>query len=138
MRRFTPAMLILSLALAACGGGPAASISKADCATADAAGVIALSATSMRFDVPCLIAPAGVAFTIHFTNHDGIPHDVATYDSASKGTKLFEGDPQNGEGTVDYAIDPMTAGEYYFDCTFHPGDMHGILYVESAAAPSGG
>ena len=128
-------LMAVALLLAACGGSPAASVSKADCAKADAQGVILLSAAAQRFDAPCLIAPAGVAFTIRLTNHDGLPHDVAIYDSPSKGMKLFEGDPVNGAGSVDYAIGAMAAGEYFFECTFHPGDMKGTLYVESAASP---
>jgi len=127
----------LALVLTACGAGPAPSVSKADCAKADASGVILISAAQMRFSAPCMIAPAGIAFTVRFTNRDSTPHNLAIYDSAAKATRLFSGDPFSGPGiTVDYAIPALAAGEYYFDCMVHPADMRGTLFVE-AATPAG-
>lgn len=135
MRR-AAAGLILTV-IAGCGGGPAASVSKADCVRPDASGVITISATSMKFSAPCMIAPAGTAFTIHFINREGTPHDVAIYDDSSKAHQEFRGNTITGpEASIDYSIPALAAGEYYFDCIVHPPDMHGPLFVE-AAAPSG-
>jgi len=128
--------LILTV-VAGCGGGTAASVSKADCVRPDASGVITISANAMRFSAPCMIAPADTAFTIHFVNKEGTPHDVAIYDDSSKAKAEFRGDTITGpQASIDYAIPALPAGEYYFECIVHPPDMHGPLYVE-AATPSG-
>jgi plastocyanin len=126
----------LMLAVMAGCGGPAASVSKADCARADASGVITISATSMKFSAPSMIAPAGMAFTIHFTNHEGTPHDMAIYRDSSKANEEFQGDTITGpDVSIDYRVPALSAGEYYFECIVHPPDMHGPLFVE-AAEPS--
>jgi plastocyanin len=131
VRRLTVALLLTMLA----GCGPAAlpSFSRADCAQANADGVIVISADHLKFSAPCMIAPAGIDFTIRFINHEGMAHDVAIYDDASRANQVFQGDTISGPAaTVDYPIRAMSAGEYYFDCIVHPGDMHGTLLVESS------
>jgi Copper binding proteins, plastocyanin/azurin family. len=131
MRRLVVGLILT--VLTGCGGAPSATISKADCVRADAAGVITISANRLKFSAPCMIAPAGTAFTIQFTNHQGLPHDVAIYDDASKVNEQFRGDTITGpEATIDYSIEALPAGEYYFNCTVHPPDMHGTLFVEPA------
>lgn len=131
MRRLAVGLILT--VLASCGGGPLPSVSKSDCVQADVAGVIAVSADRLKFSAPCMIAPADTAFTIHFTNHQATPHDVAIYDDASKVNEQFRGDTITGpEATIDYSIEALPAGEYHFECIVHPGDMRGTLFVESA------
>lgn len=130
MRRLAVGLILT--VLAGCGGAPSATVSRADCVRADAAGVITISADRLKFSAPCMIAPADTAFTIHFTNHQGTPHDVAIYDDVSKVNEQFRGDTITGpEATIGYSIEALPAGEYHFECTVHPGDMHGPLFVES-------
>ncbi|MGI8657544.1 MAG: cupredoxin domain-containing protein [Candidatus Limnocylindria bacterium] len=114
--------LVLAAALTACGGTAAANPS-ADASAADAT----LTAVDMAFGSATLAAPADEAFTLAFVNEDGMPHNLAIYTDASKSTKLFEGDLVT-DGTIVYEIPALTAGEYFFECSLHPG-MTGRLVV---------
>jgi plastocyanin len=136
MRRL-PLLLALTLAVAGCSAGsadwtplPSGAEPPANCARADANGVIEISASQMRFSAPCMVAPAGVAFVIRFTNNEAEQHDVAVYRNRAKSTQIFQGDTISGPlVTKDYPVEALPAGEYYFDCIVHPADMNGALYV---------
>jgi plastocyanin len=126
----------LPLVLAACSSSveltplPSGAEPPADCARADASGVITISAHDLRFSAKCMVAPAGVAFVVRFTNNGSEQHDVAIYRDPSKATKYLEGESFTGPSvTKDYPVAALPAGEYYFECTIHPGDMNGALYV---------
>ena len=128
--------LTLAVALAGCSAGSAAWTPlppgvepPANCAQVDASGVIEISANQMRFSAPCMVAPAGVAFVIRFTNNEAEQHDVAVYSDRAKTTQIFQGDLINGPQTKDYPVKALSAGEYYFDCIVHPAEMNGALYV---------
>jgi plastocyanin len=126
----------LMLALAACSAGsaewtplPSGVEPPAACARADADGVIAISADQLRFSAPCMVAPAGVAFVVRFTNNEADVHNVAIYADRSKAAAVTIGDTITGPSkTIDYPVEELAAGEYYFDCTIHPA-MNGALYV---------
>ncbi|HET7686396.1 MAG TPA: cupredoxin domain-containing protein [Candidatus Limnocylindria bacterium] len=115
--------LLLTALLAACSGAAGGQPS-VDPSTAD----VQLGASNMAFDQPELTASAGEAFTIGFTNDDSMPHNVAIYTDASKGTRLFEGEVTD-RGSVIYEVPALAPGTYYFDCSLHPG-MTGTLVVE--------
>jgi plastocyanin len=125
------------LALAACSQGsaewtplPSGAEPPAACARTDADGVIALSADQLRFSAPCMAAAAGLAFVVRFTNNESEPHNVAIYTDRSKATSVTVGDTITGPNkTVDYPVDGLAAGDYYFVCTIHPATMNGALYV---------
>ena len=128
---------LTSLALAACSQGsaewtplPSGAEPPAACARTDADGVMALSADQLRFSAPCLAAAAGLAFVVRFTNDESEPHNVAIYTDRSKATSVTVGDTITGPNkTVDYPVDGLAAGDYYFVCTIHPATMNGALYV---------
>jgi plastocyanin len=128
---------LTSLAVAACSQGsaewtplPSGAEPPAACARADADGVIALSADQLRFSAPCMAAAAGLAFVVRFTNNESEPHNVAIYTDRSKATSVTVGDTVTGPNkTVDYPVDGLAAGDYYFVCTIHPATMNGALYV---------
>ncbi|MEO8250868.1 MAG: cupredoxin domain-containing protein [Chloroflexota bacterium] len=130
-------LLAFGLTLTACGTSssaftplPSGAEPPADCARADADHVIAISANNLRLSAPCMVAPAGVAFVVRFTNNETMPHNLTIYETPSKSRKIKEGETFSGpEVTKDYPIDALTAGDYYFDCTIHPADMNGTLYV---------
>jgi plastocyanin len=136
-RRWLPAVAgLLALNLAACSGAasvtplPSGAEPPSDCARV-ADGVITLSAHNLKFSAPCMVANAGEAFTIHFTNDDSQPHDVAVYADSTKATTIMKGDPivsTKGQ-SADYQVPAQDEGQYYFDCTIHPADMNGTLYV---------
>lgn len=143
LRRSSVALPIaIALLLGACSGGsstvPSASLAPssaaageppADCVRVENL-VIEISAENLEFSAPCMVANAGEAFTIHFENREAIPHDVAVYTDDSKANEIMRGEPITGPGiTRDYEVEALDSGEYYFDCTIHPADMNGILYV---------
>jgi plastocyanin len=134
LRRSSVALPIaIALLLGACSGGssatPAGSASLDDCARVED-GVITISANNLEFSAPCMVANAGEPFTIQFENQEAIPHDVAVYTDDSKENEIMRGQPITGpEVSTDYAVEAQEAGEYYFDCTIHPADMNGTLFV---------
>jgi plastocyanin len=139
LRRSTIALpLALALLLGACSAGasPSSEASSgdpmADCVRVED-GVITISANNLEFSAPCMVANAGEAFTIHFVNEEAIPHDVAVYREEARTNLIMRGEPINGpEAETDYDVEALDAGEYYFDCTIHPADMNGTLYVVEA------
>ncbi len=125
-RRQGATLLLALLTLAACtGSSPSGSV---EC-RAPVDGVLTITAANLLFDTPCLALPADEAVTIKLVNDDTSPHNVAIYTDSSKGTLLFAGDIINGGETIEYEVDPIPAGTYYFDCTVHPG-MNGSVVVE--------
>jgi plastocyanin len=126
-RHRAAALLALAAMLVACNGaaGPTGSVT----CVAPVDGVLTITATSHRFDAACLALPAGDAVTIRLVNDDTESHNVAIYTDAGKGTELFLGDVIQGGEAIDYEIDPLDPGTYYFECTVHP-DMNGSVVVE--------
>jgi cytochrome c oxidase subunit 2 len=92
--------------------------------------VLELSAENITFDTKELSAPADAAFQIHFTNLEGVVHNVSIFDA--NGEKVFTGDPLEGpDAEVTYNIPALPAGEYTFICDYHPvADMTGTLIVQ--------
>jgi plastocyanin len=123
----------VALLLAACSSGasntsPAGGEPPSDCAKVQN-GVITLSAKDLKFSAPCMVANAGEAFTIHFTNDDTQPHNVAIYPDSSKDTPIMQGNIIQNQGeSMDYKVDAQDAGQLYFDCQVHP-EMKGTLYI---------
>jgi plastocyanin len=105
--------------------------------TAARNGALTVTAQGLAFDTNCIEIPAGQKVTIHFDNKDaGTQHNIAVYPSSSEVTNpLFRGDPVTGPDSADYSVGPLKAGEYYFQCDFHPPEMHGTFKV---VAGSGG
>jgi plastocyanin len=132
-------LVLLALAVAACDSGtgsaewtplPSGAEPPADCARADADGVIAISADQLAYSAPCMVATAGVPFVVRFTNKESEAHNVAIWKDHSKETSITVGDTITGpDKTVDYPVDALAAGDYYFDCSVHPTMMRGALYV---------
>ena len=131
----------LSIALVACSSGvsttplPSGAEPPADCARVDASGVITLSADDLEFSAPCMVANAGEAFTIRFTNDESVPHNVYVYRDSTKANEVSRGDTISGpDQSIDDPVEALDAGQYYFDCTIHPAEMNGILYVVAAGS----
>ncbi|HSM38448.1 MAG TPA: hypothetical protein VK838_03880, partial [Candidatus Limnocylindrales bacterium] len=125
-RALVPPVLLASFLLSACGGGvavtprPSGAEPPADCARVDAQGVITLSANDLQFSAPCMVAEAGKAFVIRFTNQEAVSHNVAVYTDASRSNEIMRGEIITGPAkTVDYPVDALAAGDYYFDCIVH-------------------
>jgi cytochrome c oxidase subunit 2 len=92
--------------------------------------VLELSAENITFSTHELSAPADQPFTIHFTNLEGVVHNVTIYDADNNA--VFEGEALTGpDAEVDYQVPALPPGEYTFICIYHPvADMTGTLTVE--------
>jgi plastocyanin len=124
-RRPGAALLLALLILAACtGSSPSGSV---EC-RAPVDGVVTITAANLAFDTACLALPADEAVTIRLVNNDTEPHNVTISTDSTKSTLLFAGDIINGGETIEYDVDPIPAGTYYFDCVVHPG-MNGSVVV---------
>ena len=93
-------------------------------------GAVNVTASNIAFDTSTIDLPANQASTIHFANQDaGVPHNIAIFPSEQDLTNaLFRGDQITGPDEIDYAIDPLEAGQYYFHCDVHP-TMSGTVDV---------
>lgn len=92
-------------------------------------GAAELSAADIAFDANVIQAVAGEAFTITFTNNDSAPHNVAIY-TEEGGEEIVVGDVIDGGVTTEVQVDALEAGEYFFVCDIHPGEMSGSVVVE--------
>ena len=122
----TLALATVALAAAACSSTSAAGAT-APAVPADP-NAPAISANNLRFDQASVTVPAGKAFQLTFTNHEGAPHNVAIYSDASAASNLFRGDIVSGGSTV-YNVPALPAGSYFFRCDVHP-DMQGTITAQ--------
>jgi plastocyanin len=131
-RRGAIVSLTLSIAfvMAACGGTTESSSDSAGGGTiAVVDGIAQLSADDLEFDAGTITAPAGQPFTIAFSNLDSVPHNFSVYVEEG-GDVIAEGNIINEGETDEVEIDGLSAGEYFFVCDLHPGEMTGTLVVE--------
>jgi plastocyanin len=116
----------LLLLLVACGGG-ASPTGSVECRE-PVNGVLTVTADSLTFDTGCLALPAGEAVTIRLVNAEDAAHNIAISTDSSRSTQLFSGDIVDGGESIDYQIEALAAGTYYFDCTILPA-MNGSVVV---------
>jgi plastocyanin len=92
-------------------------------------GAITVTAANLEFDTSTIELPTEQPSTIHFVNDDvGVPHNIGIYEDDQVTAELFQGEQITGPDEIDYAIDPLAAGNYYFQCDVHP-DMNGTVVV---------
>ena len=96
-------------------------------------------AAANGFSTDSLTFPANAKVSLQFDNQDpSVPHDVQIFanDPAKDATQtpLFKGEVITGPAKTTYAVDPLAAGTYFFDCVVHPTTMHGTLTVGAAGA----
>jgi len=92
---------------------------------------LAIAAVNIQFDTDCLAAPAGEDFTIEFDNQeDGVPHNVAIYDSSALAQDVFTGEIFPGPDGRTYDVPAIAdPGQLYFQCDVHP-NMNGVFVVQ--------
>ena len=118
---------------------PAATVIPGTTATAGAAastpsaGVMQIDVTAQgtAFDKKTIKVNAGQPFTIILHNKDSMPHNLHIF-TKKGGDSIAVTDPQTVEpgttGTLNATI--AQAGDYYFQCDFHPTQMTGTLTVK--------
>jgi plastocyanin len=93
--------------------------------------VIALVAKGLSFNSTSLTFPAGKPVLIDFKNEDAqTPHNFSLYGDATLKTNLFRGEPVTGPGETAYRFPAPGPGTYYFQCDYHPQQMHGTVRVQ--------
>jgi plastocyanin len=117
----------LAVLLSACSAS-ASPTGSVDC-VAPVNGVLTLTAADREFDAACLGLPAGESVTIRLVNDDVEPHNLAIYTDSGRATQIFSGDIIEAGETIDYELDPLEAGTFFFECTVHP-EMTGSVVVE--------
>jgi plastocyanin len=88
------------------------------------------------FSTDALVVPSEEPFTIAFDNADpAVPHNVVIFDGPdAEAPALFSGELITGPATIDYQVEPVPEGEYFFHCEVHPATMTGTM----TASPGGG
>lgn len=97
--------------------------------------VVSLAAAEIQFQPTSLTVPADEPFVLRFDNQDaGIQHNVDIFaESDFSGTPRFEGELITGAREIDYDVDALAAGGYFFRCVVHP-----TMVGELEAVPGGG
>lgn len=129
----TPAATVTATPAATENATPSATenVTPAATTTAGAAVTVNISADNMAFDTSTITVPAGANVTMVFDNQDdGIPHNVAVYDSSARTEQIFVGEIITGPAEITYTFPaPSEPGTYYFQCDVHPS-MNGDFIVE--------
>ncbi|GBC87068.1 hypothetical protein HRbin12_01069 [bacterium HR12] len=99
---------------------------------------LTVKAENIAFDTDRIELPADTPSTIVFENLDaGVQHNIAIYADDTLAEVLFKGELVTGPTTVEYAVPPLPAGEYYFHCDVHP-NMNGTVVVGAGASGATG
>ncbi len=89
-----------------------------------------LSAQNLSFDKNTLTVPARAKVTVIFSNKEGIPHNLAVYETQAATKVIFQGETISGPATIEYSFTaPDTPGIYFFRCDIHPLTMTGSFVV---------
>ncbi len=89
---------------------------------------IDLVAKNVRFNVKCLVVPAGGPLLIELVNRDSVNHNVSIY--TLEFASAFTGDIAYPAERFRYKVPALEAGQYLFQCDIHPRDMEGPLIVQ--------
>lgn len=125
--------LVVGVALVAGCGGGGSSAPKGTATVTN--GTVNVTANSLAFDVGTIDAQGGAAFTIHFTNAESVPHNIAVYPQS--GDAISKGQVITGpSATDDLQVPALEPGTYPFRCDVHPQQMTGTIVVASGGAAS--
>lgn len=91
--------------------------------------VVEIAANNLQFDKDTLEIPADTAFILRFDNQEAQPHNVTILEEEGSANALFREDPFTGPEVVEWEVEPIPAGEYYFLCDVHP-TMNGTAIVQ--------
>ncbi|MFN2389596.1 MAG: cupredoxin domain-containing protein [Actinomycetota bacterium] len=91
-------------------------------------GATTVVAEGTAFNPDSFTLAANEESTITFDNKDSQPHNINITEDEAGEKSLFKGDIITGK-SVEYTIDPLKPGEYFFRCDVHPA-MTGTVTVE--------
>ncbi|MEO8292532.1 MAG: hypothetical protein ABI635_05285 [Actinomycetota bacterium] len=96
---------------------------------------LTVKAVGLSWDKDCLAVESGVDFTVNMDNTDpAASHNFSIYTEAG-GEAIFQSDldPTVAGSVVKYDVPPIEdAGQFYFQCDFHPTSMNGAFIVAKA------
>ena len=95
---------------------------------------VEIAANNLAFDKNELTIPADTEFLLVFNNEEAQPHNVSILEAQGSANALFRGAIVTGPTVSEETVEPIPAGEYYFQCDVHP-NMSGTA---TAAAGAGG
>lgn len=95
---------------------------------------VEIAANGLAFDKKELTIPADTEFVLAFNNEESQPHNVAILEAQGSPNALFRGAIVTGPKLAEETVEPLPAGEYYFQCDVHP-TMNGKVIV---GTPEGG
>lgn len=142
-RTFTALVLIFALALvaSACSkqkdtGFPAIQPSSSGSTSPSPQSTVPVTAVTLigkniSWDLSALYFEANKKVTVTVDNQDQAPHNFAIFTDPNRQLgEIFtpKQDAQPGQ-KVDYSVQPLKAGTYYFECFIHPS-MHGTVTVK--------
>lgn len=90
---------------------------------------LAITAEGTAFNVGCLAAPTGQAFTITMENKDSVAHNLAILEGHDAEDVRFRGDIVQGPKSTTYEVAALGPGTYAFHCEVHPATMKGTFVV---------
>jgi plastocyanin len=88
--------------------------------------VVEIAANNLAFDKKELAIPADTEFVLAFNNQEAQPHNVAILEAQGSANALFRGAIITGPKLSEETVEPIPAGEYYFQCDVHP-NMSGTV-----------
>lgn len=97
---------------------------------------VTIAANGLQFDKDELAIPADTEFTLVFNNQEAQPHNVAILEAQGSSNALFRGAIVTGPTESEETVDPIAAGEYYFQCDVHP-NMNGTITAAEGEGESG-
>lgn len=89
---------------------------------------VEIAANGLAFDKKELSIPADMEFVLAFNNQESQPHNVTILEAQGSSKVLFRGGIVTGPKLAEETVEPIPAGEYYFQCDVHP-TMSGVVKV---------
>lgn len=119
-------------AAAESGGGGGAAVS----------GDAVLVADNLAFDTDEIELAAGEPQTIGLDNQDSAPHNLSIYKNEQAGLSqegaLFDGEDVPAGSATEYEVEPLDAGNLYFQCDIHPSMAGDVVAAGAGGGGSGG
>lgn len=123
----------------ACGQNLPAAVPTAGAAAPSA--TLSIIAQGTAWDTTTLVGIAGVPLSLNYDNRDaGVAHNINFFNGAdATAESIASTEIAPGPETLTLNFGPLDAGDYFYHCDIHPGQMEGTLsVVEAGAAPAAG